>query len=300
MRFYFHFGTATLGGYRIQITISPRIFAGVCLRLKDTIDNLFPEASSRRQREVQEESIGECLLMTLSFTCLASPHLDICADCSAAMKKSSNQRISVEQPHDYPLVSVIEPQWQWHWVAGAVAAMQYMRQAAAPLSSSEAAPCPPTATTATPVDSSEPCHPANQPAQQGYCDPCIQPGMSTSAASERQVQEQARPQNALRWQNRADLPLRLECARAIMRHLQHHGTSNMDDRTLLLAVRAVEVALYRAAPSRDVYMDFTTLHARLMALLQQRAAAASARRAALRRLRAQSVGAHEAAAAGGS
>lgn len=40
------------------------LFAGVCIRLKDLIDRLFPKRSKERRREVEEEEKGEPTALT--------------------------------------------------------------------------------------------------------------------------------------------------------------------------------------------------------------------------------------------
>jgi hypothetical protein len=84
-----------------------------------------------------------------------------------------------------------------------------------------------------------------------------------------------------RWQSVADVPQRLEVARAIVRLVHARGLQSLLGAATLAAARAVEVALYRSAPSRESYLDLATLESRVAAVVRQRASAAAARRAAL-------------------
>ncbi len=102
-----------------------------------------------------------------------------------------------------------------------------------------------------------------------------------------------------RWQSLLDVPLRLECARHVMALLQQQANAGggagaaawarlrqrLDaqgaassggaaasgaEPALLGVVRAVEVHLYRAAPSREAYADPLTLQARVAAFVRGR------------------------------
>jgi hypothetical protein len=85
-----------------------------------------------------------------------------------------------------------------------------------------------------------------------------------------------------RWQSLADVPLRLAVARRVLCLLRVRCGSRVaaSPGAALEAVRAVEVALYRGAPSRDAYAEETTLQARVAAYVRERCAAARRRAAA--------------------
>lgn len=83
------------------------------------------------------------------------------------------------------------------------------------------------------------------------------------------------------WQSPADGADRLQVARRIIATLQQRGWHRMLGPKLADGVRLLELVLYRTAASREAYLDLTDLEARIVAAVQQRAAAAAARRARL-------------------
>ncbi|KAL6750687.1 hypothetical protein V8C86DRAFT_2801787 [Haematococcus lacustris] len=90
------------------------------------------------------------------------------------------------------------------------------------------------------------------------------------------------------WQSLADVPERLNLARAIVQLVQAQGLQQVLGPATLAAAQAIEVSLYRTAPSRDNYLDRSSLAVRVLQVVRQRVAAARARRAALARQQAGS------------
>jgi len=240
---------------------------GVCLRLKNTIESLYPEASKQRQEELQSQSAGT--------------------------EAEAKQQMRVDQL--MVSASYAQAQWQWQWAASMSFAMHYMQQPAMAAASG----CTPVAAGDTAVGMpvlDVLCQQRGMQQQQQACAPCTAPATQTTVMATPEAVSAAAAAAAptgARWQSVADVPLRLECARAIMRLVQQRGLQSALGDAALSAVRSVEVALYRSAPSRDAYMDLNTLEARMVSLIRQRAAAAAARRATLHR---RAAAAQEAAA----
>ncbi|KAJ9508747.1 hypothetical protein QJQ45_028053 [Haematococcus lacustris] len=121
----------------------------------------------------------------------------------------------------------------------------------------------------------------------------LQPDAATSAATSTSARkpglQQASssttclpaPPPAPTWQSAADLPHRLGIARGIT-HILQARCPQLPPPTRLALTRAMEVALYRAAPSPAAYLDASSLPARVLGVLRQRLAAAARRRAGLR------------------
>mmetsp|Transcript_37183 Transcript_37183/g.82715 ORF Transcript_37183/g.82715 Transcript_37183/m.82715 type:complete len:362 (-) Transcript_37183:1954-3039(-) len=71
------------------------------------------------------------------------------------------------------------------------------------------------------------------------------------------------------WQSTEDSELRLQCARAVIRLLRAHRLHLALGDRLPAAVRLLEVMLYRTAPSRAAYTDPATLETRLAAMVRR-------------------------------
>ncbi|KAJ9526906.1 hypothetical protein QJQ45_017720 [Haematococcus lacustris] len=82
------------------------------------------------------------------------------------------------------------------------------------------------------------------------------------------------------WQSAADLPCRLGLARAISQVLRVR-CPQLPPPTRLALTRVVELALYCGAPSPPAYLDKGSLQLRVLKAVQERGAAAAARRRGL-------------------
>ena len=97
------------------------------------------------------------------------------------------------------------------------------------------------------------------------------------------------------WRSSMDVRERLGMARALIRLLKAHRLApGLGDR-LPDTVRLLELFLFRTAPSRDAYLDASTLTSRIVAAVHHRLSAAS-----MRRLRLQGQHLQQAAVNGGA
>ncbi|KAJ9527444.1 hypothetical protein QJQ45_025692, partial [Haematococcus lacustris] len=109
------------------------------------------------------------------------------------------------------------------------------------------------------------------PAQPTSLSPCPSPAPSPP-------QQQHAPGTP--WQSAADLPCRLGLARAISQVLRAR-CPQLPPATRLALTRVVELALYCGAPSPSTYLDKGSLQLRVLKAVQERGAAAAARRRGL-------------------
>lgn len=242
----------------------------VCLRLKKTIERFHPEATERRRQEVQDGAQSKANL---------SP---------------DPEPLPQQQLPTYPPDLVAQwtatflPQHQHSFFSNMMVAVQYMRR-------QQQSPTPPSPT--SPAASEQEESEASTDPSTLACDgnmfysmmPCWTNFTGSSAPGSVDPMTACMPRNVptaqrtqkRTWQTAADSAIRLEMARAIISTLQARGWHHTLGAKLADAVRFLELFLYRTAASREFYINTSDLEARIVAAVQQRAAAACARRARL-------------------
>lgn len=250
----------------------------VCLRLKKTIESFYPEASAKRREDVAAQIAAETEIL----------HAPV-------QTMTPEQQLPTYPQGPYP--ADLFSQWatagasqQSLFSAMMVAAhfMGSLRQLGNAHGSEQ-------------MPANQPSHGAQQAALSAAgwngqaCSPlsCLAafPIFSSTAPGSTNPVEgvpidlatpwtQPRPQKQA-WQSAADTATRLEVARAIINTLQSHGWHHSLGPKLADAVRLLELCLYRTADSKAAYCNTSDLEARIVTAVQQRAAAAAARRARL-------------------
>ncbi|KAG1658480.1 hypothetical protein FOA52_006259 [Chlamydomonas sp. UWO 241] len=265
----------------------PRNLA-TCIRLKRTIAALQPEAVKRRRVEVALEAAS------------ASPPHPEHDDARRGDSAHAARAPLPTYPPGPPPPADLLAQWAaaMRTPAAALSFAAALSLAAQPYAaaphpphsysygyggSAGAAPPPPgppsprapaaAAPAAAPRDNggdSDDCTSPRQPREQ---QPPAQPGVVVDAPAQQ-------PQQPQRWQCAGDGPARLVVARSVVSLLRARGLGALRSREKsAAAVRVLELMLYRGAPTRDDYLDATTLAARVEHAVESRLAAARAARA---------------------
>eukprot|EP00798_Chlamydomonas_sp_ICE-L_P014681 gene14681-20718_t len=218
----------------------------VCLRLKSTVESLFPAAAAARRSGCKPECEGLCVrsrvlenaayALSASWYGMAQTYTAV-ASCMLAPQAAADAR--------------------------GYSAAWYTRQT--PVSSVESCATRRGVVVGVPVIDYALANQQEPPKSE--IDPRVEDKDTMTTETGSPIEALAK---VSKWQSAGDQQLRLQIARSIMSILKSRGGPALKGDKLLAAVRLIEVLLYRNAKSRSVFSDLATLESRALAVIRRR------------------------------